>query len=386
MIDTNDFDAIRPYRDHEVQQAIQELLESKYLNEALHFFFPNQNKEEITSFAGSIKDIHNFQGKVIVPFLDNMLKSQIKDFTQDGLQETRPNQPGLYISNHRDIILDSGLMNYAFFRSGYPTTEIAIGSNLLQNPDVRRLARLNKSFVVNRDVSPKEMYFVSQRLSNYIHHQIEEEKQSVWIAQREGRAKDGNDFTQTGLLKMLLMGGAKDPKEAIRNMNIKPFAISYEFDPCDALKAQEHYNKSMNPDHQKGPLDDIISMQTGLVEYKGNVHIGFTEGLNKHLGALDDISNRNDYIFAVAKLIDTLIHYHYKLWPSNYICADLLNENDHYTDHYTQEDKDQFIAYIENKILKINGHVEAYMPYILRMYTNPLTNHLHAKKVLEQKG
>ncbi|BDC99971.1 hypothetical protein [Persicobacter psychrovividus] len=386
MIDTSEFDAIRPYRDHEVAQALKELMSSDFLSEALHFFFPNQNREQIIQFVNNINDINSFQRNVIVSFLDNMLKTQINEFSHAGMEACAPQTPGLYISNHRDIILDSGLLNYALLKAGFQTTEIAIGSNLLEHPDVKRLARLNKSFVVHRNVPPKEMYAISQRLSNYIMHQITQEQQSIWIAQREGRAKDGNDFTQTGLLKMLNMSGGKDIKATFRELNIRPFAISYEYDPCDALKAQEEYNKSMNPDHKKGALDDIISMQTGLKEYKGNVHIGFAECLNDHLEDLDQIKNRNEYIFAVAKRIDNLIHYNYKLWPSNYICADMISQSQPFKDYYTPAQKAEFMTYIENKILQINGHVEAYMPYILRMYANPLTNYYQAKASLEKEG
>ena len=289
-----------------------------------------------------------------------------------------------YISNHRDIILDSGFLSVLLVDEGGDTVEIAIGDNLLIYPWIKKLVRINKSFIVQRGLPMRQMLESSARMSRYMHYTISQKKQSVWIAQREGRAKDSDDRTQDSVLKMLAIGGEGDVLDRLMEMNIAPLSISYEFDPCDFLKAWEFQLKRDHPDYKKSTADDLKNMQTGLLGYKGRVHFHIAPCINGRLAALDRKMPRQELFSTVSAIIDREIHRGYRLYPCNYVAADLLAGSDTYAGHYTAADRQKFEGYLAGQLSRITleNKDEAFLrTKMLEMYANPLINHLKAMDV-----
>ena len=278
-----------------------------------------------------------------------------------------------FVSNHRDIVLDSAFLDVKLVEAGYPTTvEIGIGDNLLIYPWIKRLVRMNKAFTVRRGLSLRETLAASQLMSRYIHFAVTQKKENIWIAQREGRAKDSNDRTQDAVLKMLAIGG--DLKE----LNIVPLTISYEYDPCDYLKAQEFQQKRDNPAFKKSRQDDLDNMKTGIFGYKGRVVYRTAAPINTWIDELKDLP-KADFFKAVAERMDREIHRGYEIFPCNYIALDELNGNQANSAHYTASDKQHFEAYLSGQLAKITieNKDEAFLrERILTMYANPLCNQL----------
>ena len=278
-----------------------------------------------------------------------------------------------FVSNHRDIVLDSAFLDVMLIDAGYPTTvEIGIGDNLLIYPWIKRLVRMNKAFTVRRGLTPKEMLRSSQLMSSYIHFAVNEKKENIWIAQREGRAKDSDDRTQDSVLKMLAMGGD------LQNLNIVPLTISYEYDPCDYLKAQEFQQKRDDPKFKKSRQDDLVNMRTGIFGYKGHVHYHCAKPINSWLDDLKDLPKK-DYFNQLSERIDTQIHANYRLFPCNYIAMDELEGTQAFTSEYTDADKKRFHDYLEKQLAKIQlpDKDESFLrERMLTMYANPLRNYL----------
>ena len=286
-----------------------------------------------------------------------------------------------YVSNHRDIILDSGFLSILLIDQGMDTVEIAIGDNLLVYPWIKKLVRVNKSFIVQRALTMRQMLESSARMSRYMHYTINEKKQSIWIAQREGRAKDSNDRTQDSVLKMLAMGGEGDLIDRLMEMNIAPLAISYEYDPCDFLKAQEFQLKRDIEGYKKTTQDDLISMQTGLFGYKGKVHFQTAPCINDKLEQLDRSLPKQELFSGISACIDRRIHGNYRIYSGNYVAYDWLNNTSEFADHYTSEEKQRFVTYIEQQLGKIkipNKDEDFLRGKLLLMYANPLVNYLAA--------
>jgi hypothetical protein len=276
-------------------------------------------------------------------------------------------------------VLDASLLCSLLAANGYETAEIAIGDNLLLYPWIEHLVRLNKSFIVKRGVSMRQMLEVSVHLSKYIHYAVREKKESVWIAQREGRAKDSNDRTQESLLKMLAMAGGQDWLSNLKELNITPLAFSYEYDPCDYLKAIEFQQRRDNPDYKKSQDDDRLNMQTGILGYKGRFHVQFGQTINPSLDELDKNLPRNEMITAVASIIDKVIFRNYRFYSGNYIAYDRLWGNNRCVEHYTKEDVQTFDAYLNKQLEKIvldNKDIPFLTEKILEMYAYPVKNQL----------
>jgi len=281
------------------------------------------------------------------------------------------------ISNHRDIVLDAAFLNMLLYAQGMDTTEVAIGDNLLIYPWITHLVRLNKSFIVKRNVPMREMLETSRHLSEYIHYTIRERNQSIWIAQREGRAKDSNDRTQVSLLKMLTLKNSSRPIDMLKALRIIPLAISYEFDPCDFLKAKEFQLKRDNPHHKKTPADDLENMLTGINGYKGRVYFKFGEGINRKLDQLDFSLPKSSLLEAAARIIDEEIYKNYIFFPFNYVAYDTMTDSTMFQSEYTSEDKKAFEAYVEKQIDKIqlkNKDWDFLREKIIEMYGNPVKN------------
>lgn len=366
------FDTIRPFNDDEVQSAISRLLDNPHFREALKFAFPTIDSSTLEAQLRSISSVDEFQAKIISNAVAAIIHSSTTGLKSFGLENLSAEQGYLFISNHRDIVLDSALLNYLLFKQKLPTTRIAIGSNLLQSAWIEDLVKLNKNFIVNRNVQARQAYEYSLQLSRYIRYSIETDKSSVWIAQKEGRSKDGIDQTQTGLIKMLGMSSESDAS-GYGLLNIAPVSISYEFEPCAGLKAKELFMKSQSGSYQKADGEDARSMQLGIISPKGNVHFHFSEPLNNSV--LKDAfqsGNRNEAIMLMAEAIDKQIIKNYHLFPNNYIAFDLFNQSENFSQNYTILEKQTFESYLNEELDQLQGDRESLKLHLLHIYVNPL--------------
>ena len=281
------------------------------------------------------KTKQEFQVNICYNILKRIIREATLGVTFDNSAQPERGGAYTYVSNHRDIVLDSGFLSLMLVEQGQNTVEIAIGDNLLIYPWIKKLVRINKSFIVQRALTMRQMLESSARMSRYMHHTIRDKHQSIWIAQREGRAKDSNDRTQESILKMMAMAGEGDIISRLKEMNIVPLAISYEYDPCDFLKAKEFQQKRDNPDHKKTTADDLLNMQTGLLGYKGHVQLCTAPCLNDQLDALDRSLPKQELFIRAAELVDRGIFANYRLYPNNYVAADLLDGSNRFASHYT---------------------------------------------------
>ena len=382
-----EFDEIRPYDTGEVQQAFNELLADRQFSTMLRGIVPwlpksLRNAVLKMAFIG-VKSPLDFQKRFMKPIVRHIIRKHTDGCTFDD--NCLPRDFRLrytFVSNHRDIVLDSALLDVMLVKTGYPTTvEIGIGDNLLIYPWIKRLVRMNKAFTVRRGLTPKEMLRSSQIMSRYIHYAVTQKHENIWIAQREGRAKDSDDRTQDSVLKMLAMGGEGKPIDSLREINIVPLTISYEFDPCDYLKAQEFQQKRDNPAFKKSRQDDLDNMKTGIFGYKGRVHYHCAAPINTWIDELGDLP-KTEFFAALSKRIDRELHANYCLFPCNYIALDELEGTKKYAQHYTEADKKRFEDYLKGQLEKVkiaNPDEKFLRERMLTMYANPLRNYLKAK-------
>ena len=373
-----EFDEIRPYMPEELPAAYEELIADPEFKAVIGYVFPQIPFEQVAAMIRGCKTNIEFQKTLVRPFLEGLLKKYSAGLTSE-IENVESIKNALCISNHRDIILDSAFLNLVFVGHIDNTVEIAIGDNLLIRPWIKTLVRVNRSFIVQRAPSIREMLASSKRLSSYMHYAVSERNQPVWIAQREGRAKDSNDATQEGLIKMLSMYSGDDIVDALKVLNIAPVTISYEFDPCDYLKAKEFQQKRDNPEHKKSPFDDLQNMQTGLFGYKGAIHYHVADVINDEIDKIDRSLTKNEKTAAVARIIDGVLHKNYRFWPVNYYFYELLTGDTRFADKYTEEDKVKLEAYLAERISKVDlpDKDETFLrTKILEMYANPLINSL----------
>ena len=376
----NNFDDIRPLNNDEVKDAIESLIANKEFERAFRYIQPDVDWKKFSETMRSYKTKEDFKSKLAYQAVMMVAKNTTFSLTISGRSRLpKDKKPCTFISNHRDIALDASFLNVMLYDVGYGMTQVAIGNNLLIRPWIETVVRLNNSFIVKRNVPVRQMLEVSKVLSAYIRHTITETKESVWIAQREGRAKDSNDRTQGSILKMLSMSGDKDTLANLMELNIFPVAISYEFDPCDYLKAKEFQQKRDDPDFVKSQHDDLLNMETGILSYKGRVHFTLTSPINEQLSKLDPEMDKNELISTIAGIIDREIYKHYRFYPCNYVAYDMLTGTRRFSGHYGAKDKKQFEDYLQGQLDKIvlPNKDEAFLrTKILEMYTNPLKNHL----------
>ena len=375
-----EFDEIRPYYDEELPAVYDELIADPAFRQVVQLALPGIPFEMLAAKMRTCKTKLDFQVSFCYDFLKKIIKETTQGVTLNNeAQGTPDGRAFTYVSNHRDIVLDSGFLSLMLVEQGQDTVEIAIGDNLLIYPWIKKLVRINKSFIVQRALSMRQMLESSARMSRYMHHTICDKHQSIWIAQREGRAKDSNDRTQESILKMFAMAGEGDIVSRLKEMNIVPLAISYEYDPCDFLKAKEFQQKRDNPDYKKTTADDLLNMQTGLMGYKGRVHLCTAECLTKQLDELDRSLPKQELFVRVAELVDKGIFANYRLYPNNYVAADLLEGSNHFAAHYTLEDKQRFSDYVDGQLARIDlpDKDELFLrEKLLLMYANPLRNQL----------
>ena len=394
MEEKREFDEIRPYEAAEMRQAFEELLADRQFSTIIKGFVPwlpksLRNALLKTAFIG-VKTPLDFQLRFMKPIVKYIMRKHTDGVTFDdqALLATGSayEQRYTFVSNHRDIVLDSAFLDVLLVKAHYPTTvEIGIGDNLLIYPWIKRLVRMNKAFTVRRGLTAHEMIRSSQLMSRYIHYAVTEKRENIWIAQREGRAKDSSDHTQDAVLKMLAMGAKVDANSPLTAhlspLNIVPLTISYEFDPCDYLKAQEFQQKRDNPSFKKSRQDDLDNMKTGIFGYKGRVHYHCSTPINQWLDELKDLP-RNEFFATLSQRMDNEIHRGYRLYPCNYIALDLLTNTKGFASHYTDDDVQHFEQYLAGQMAKITlpNKDEAYLrERLLTMYANPVRNQLSAK-------
>ncbi|MFR0677743.1 hypothetical protein [Dysgonomonas mossii] len=373
------FDDIAPLYDHEVKQAIQDILVDPGFQHAVKYIMPEIDWAEFSAEMSKYATKKEFQSRMIYPVIKALGMRVSSSMKLDNWESIDRSVEHLFLSNHRDIVLDAGLLNILRHEKGFETTEIAIGDNLLIHPWIDKLVRLNKSFIVRRGLSIKERLIASKHMSEYIHYAISEKKESVWIAQREGRAKNSDDRTQDSLLKMLaLYPEDKSFIESLKELNLIPLSISYEYDPCDYLKAKEFQQKRDNPDFKKTQRDDLLNMEIGILGKKGNVVFRFGNCINNELDKITEPDKRLQPEIA-AQIIDKEIHRNYEIFPCNYIAYDLFYKETRFEDKYTSDQLEEFKVYLDKQIKKIDLD---YIDYdfiwdkMLEMYSNTLKNYL----------
>lgn len=381
----NEFDEIRPYGAGEVKQAVESLLADRQFSRLLKGFVPwlpnwMRNGLVCLAFVG-VNTPLQFQLRFIKPIIRRLLRkcSNGYTFAYSGIA------PGperyTFISNHRDIVLDSAILDLMLHEHHFPTTcEIAIGDNLLIYPWIKTLVKLNKAFTVKRGLSPRELMESSQRMSRYMHYAIQEKRENIWIAQREGRAKDSSDHTQESLLKMFAMAGEGSVIDRLKELCLVPLSISYEYDPCDYLKAQEFQQKRDNPSFKKSKQDDLDNMKIGIFGKKGRIHYEAMPCINTWLDELSELP-KTEIFSEIARRIDQQIHAGYSLFPGNYVAADMLNGTSTYARHYTEKERKVFETYLQSRIdlVEIANKDENFLrERILTMYANPVFNKQNA--------
>jgi len=377
-----EFDTIRPWEPEDLPEVFDRLLASDQFKQVLAYLYPQVPFEMIAQKLKACKTNMEFQLAFAYDFVHGILKKASTGCEMDctAIDNTKRYT---FISNHRDIVLDSAILDVLLVDNGFKTTsEIAIGDNLLSLPWVKDLVRVNKAFIVERALSMRQMLMSSKRLADYMHFAIKEKNENIWIAQREGRAKDSDDRTQKSILQMMSMGGEGSIIDRLKQLHLVPLAISYEYDPCDFLKAREYQLKRDVEGWKKGPTDDLVSMQTGIFGYKGHVHYHAAACLDEYLEGLDPEMPKQDIYNKVAAYIDHEIHRNYKIYPGNYVALDLLEGTTTHASEYTAEDKAKFEKYIAGQLAKIDlpNKDEAYLrERLLTMYANPLKNNLAAQ-------
>lgn len=377
------FDTLRPYRDEEVRDAFLRVTKEPEFKTVMKYLFQDKADGMIEFFL-TLNSVYDFQSKVIAPFLLDLSKKTMDSLTISGLDNLKGDKKYLIMSNHRDIVGDAAILNTLMITNGFDTAENAIGDNLCSRPWITEMMKLNKNFIVKRSGTKREIFEASKLLSSYIRKNIVEKSNSIWIAQREGRAKDANDRTQESLLKMFSMSSGSDLKQGFLELNILPVSISYEYDACDYLKAKEFQQKRDDANFKKSKEDDVLNMQVGLTGYKGRVHYEVMSDINDILqNEISDNDDRTAIVEKVAVIIDRCIHANYQIYPGNYVALDLLEGRDVCcSENYTAEEKDRFVNYLNGQIDKIdlaNKDTDFLKTKILEMYANPLKNYIVAR-------
>lgn len=369
------FDLLRPYFDTESKDVMERIAQYESYHKAMAFIFPTMSKEEIIKKALDTKSPYEFQTGYMRHAIWSIVNQSANGLTWSGLDKLDKDKAYLYIANHRDILLDSAILQIILDKEDFETSEITFGSNLMDNGFITDFGRMNRMFAVKREGTVKELYEISRQLSAYIRHTIVDKNTSVWIAQRNGRTKDGNDLTQTGLLKMLnLSNNNKDFKTSITELNIVPLTISFEYEPCDKLKVQELYLSSLHSKYIKAPGEDLTHILTGIKQQKGKIHLAFGTPIKKELDELDNISNENEKIKQLTNIIDKQIHQNYKLNAVNYIAYDIINETNLFQNNYTEAEKQQFIDYTNQQISQLIGEEDILRNLFIKMYSMPVKN------------
>jgi 1-acyl-sn-glycerol-3-phosphate acyltransferase len=369
------FDAIRPFYDSEINEALLNVIHHPMMKALMNFSFPEVADDVWKEQLRKTHSIRDFQCNFIYHSVKKVLEKSSEGLTTSGFENLEPNTSYLFISNHRDILLDTTLLNTALFEHSLVMTASAIGDNLVKKPFLKTLAKLNRNFLVQRGLTPREMLQSSKLLSEYIGNLLLHENRSVWIAQREGRTKDGNDATNPGVLKMLGMGSdEKNLMDYFKKIKIVPVSISYEYDPTDALKMPQLMAEANNEVYVKEKNEDFMNILSGAMGQKKRIHIHVGKVLDAEIDTIiAENDNTNKQILALAQVIDDSILSNYNLWPTNYIAYDIVNKTNAYSHLYTENEKSLFERRLE---MRIDGENPVAKQGFLAMYANPVVNKL----------
>lgn len=375
MIDLTEFESISPYTDEQASEALGKLADYPAVAQASRYFFPEESPDFLKNVLKQIKTIDQFQVLVMQRFVRWVLEHTAKNFSYDGISNIDPNKKFLALSNHRDIIMDPAITQLVLYTNGIPMTEIAVGDNLITNEAIEYLIRSNRMIKVVRGISARELYLSSQLLSKYIRLNITEQKSSIWLAQRQGRTKNGYDVTEQGLLKMLDMSGTADFQSNFEALNIIPMSISYEYEPCDILKARETVI-SRKQKYVKAEGEDFNSIMVGIMQPKGNVHLNIGKPLTSEEIAAAAKCDKNDRYQLIRHAVDIRVIEGYRLWKNNYIAYDILNHSFRYSDKYISADVETFVAYMEKQLDTVEPTLnrEDLRKHFLEIYANPVVS------------
>jgi hypothetical protein len=370
------FDDLRPYYDEEIAPAMHRIADSEYFSSLSAFIYPDRDVAIVKKMIKNYTTIEEFQYEVTKSFVDQVISRSIRHLTFDGYEHLNQNKRYLFISNHRDIVLDSSIFQYILhFNFGHRPSEITFGSNLMSSQLIIDIGKSNKMFKVIRGGSIKDLYTNSLHLSEYIRYAITEKQESIWIAQRNGRTKDGKDATDQGIIKMFYMSSPDNPVKALAELNIVPIAISYQWESCDILKTLELYQSRFEK-YVKKPGEDLNSILTGIRQPKGDVHISVGTPLSKsELAPFTGLPN-NKFNMQVASLIDNQIHKRYKLTCNNYIAHDIRSHSEQYTQYYTKEEKRLFVQHYNEALAFDVEDKKILSDIFLGIYANPVDSHL----------
>lgn len=369
---TDFFEEFRPYNETEAKAAISRISKDEKFKKVIKYFYPEFNNSDYQTFMSSISSINDFQIKIMHNIIHKIIKQTSTGLSYSGIENIDKEKNYVFVSNHRDIFLDASILQIILVDEGFDTTEITFGSNLMTDKLVYDIGKINKMFKVYRKGTPKELLKRTLQLSEYIRYTIFNKRQSVWIAQRGGRTKDGFDKTQSGIIKMLNSSGTKTLEDNLKDINIIPISVSYEFEPNDHLKVKELLQDKK---YQKTNNEDINSIIDGVNSKKGRINFSIGKVINEKLKGTERIKRTNEKINKIAKIIDTQIYRNYKLWENNYIAADLLNNSDEFSEFYSQKEKDYFLKYMKNQLLKIDNTSEQANDLFLKIYANPVFNY-----------
>lgn len=375
-----DFEEIRPYTDEEIPAAMQRIAGSELFPLIASYVFPGRDIEKVRSHIASIDSIRRFQKEIMTVVNEQVIRRSIDAFTYNGLEHLDPDRIYLFVSNHRDIMLDSSLLQYILLTNGHDTSEITFGANLMTHPLVVDIGKSNKMFKIERGGNFKGFYRSSLLNSEYIRHTLLSKHQSVWIAQRNGRTKDGLDHTEPGLISMFLASSSADKIKSLEELAICPVAISYEWETCDIGKTLELYESRFTK-YVKKPGEDLSSILNGLISYKGNVHLEICAPISESdLMPLEALT-KQEYVKAVAKLIDSRINASYRLHPNNFIAYDIRYATNKYAGHYTPQQKEMFLHRLDQLSEYEECDIDILTDIFLAIYSNPVSSKMEQSRI-----
>ena len=379
-MNTSEFDDIRPYYDAEISSAMSRIARSDVFSVLASWIFPGRDLEDVRRMVLSFKTIKEFQFGVMIPVNRQIIERSITELTFRGFEKLNPDMQYLFVSNHRDIMLDASLLQYLFAQRERDTTEITFGANLMTKGLITDIGKSNKMFRVERGGKLKDFYMSSRHLSDYIRYTLTDKKQSVWIAQRNGRTKDGDDHTDQGIIKMFCMSCPEDKIKALSDLHIVPVSISYEWESCDVMKAIELYESRLEK-YIKKPGEDLTSILTGIIQHKGRVNFTLGDEVTEDDLIQYDSCTNNDYHRLVAQLLDERINGAYKLYPNNYVAHDIRHGQTRFAAYYTPSDKMKFMKYMECLNDYDVDDIDILKDLFLGIYANPVSNKIKLGKI-----
>jgi len=372
-------DEYRPYYDNEVPEAVARIASDSLFEPIVRYVFPNEDYKGFVDDFRRIASVYDFQAKVMDKAIGNIVRATAADLSYSGIDLIDPKKSYTYISNHRDIVLDSAILQTIFYANHIKTSEITFGSNLMRPQIVVDIGKINKMFKIIRGGTAKEIFVNSQNVSDYMRYAITHKNESTWIAQRNGRTKDGDDKTQVAVVKMLAMSSDKPFADNLAEMNIAPIAVSYEYEPCDILKTREIYLSRKNGSYTKTANEDINSIITGIMQYKGRIHYTICPPIGVDKLAQYDSASHNDKFRLLAQDIDRRIYRGYRLFPNNYIAFDLLANGSDFASEYTHTQREAFISYTDKALSLLEGDRDELRNIFLGIYANPVGNVVNSK-------